>query len=63
MSKAGKRHLVMESPLMVNYLWFAFYIVALVLIAAVFVTAGTVMRWLGFGRGTDLRFREPFTRS
>jgi len=48
---------------MVNVLWFALNLVVLVVIAAVLNAASLVLRGLGFGRRSDLRFREPFTRS
>ncbi|MDE2229558.1 MAG: hypothetical protein KGL11_11030 [Alphaproteobacteria bacterium] len=48
---------------MVNILWFALNLVALVVIAVLLHAASLILRGLGFGRRSDLRFKEPFTRS
>jgi hypothetical protein len=48
---------------MVNFLWLLLNLVALVVVVVALKATSLVLRGLGFGRRSDLRFREPFTRS
>ena len=54
---------VMKGPSMVNVLWVALNLVVLVVVGLALNAASLVLRGLGFGRRSELRFREPFTRS